>query len=300
MIFQGMGVALVTPFNEDGSVDFISLRRLIEYQLSQQIDFFVLHGSTGESACIMSDERAEIIRFVVELVNHRKPIVVGLGSNCTQSLVQRAQELESMNIDAILSVVPYYNKPSQEGIFLHFKALAESTSLPIILYNIPGRTGVNMTPDTTVRLANNCKNIVAVKEASGIVMQVKQIVEGGSPKDFTVLSGDDNLSIQFMEVGAKGVISVIGNAFPSAFHRLIHAQAQGDYELAAKIQEIFKEMYKLLFVCGNPAGIKCLLYHQGLIAHNKVRLPLTPVNHDTEQLIIEEYHKVRQALESIL
>ncbi|KGN73349.1 dihydrodipicolinate synthase [Porphyromonas macacae] len=299
-LFEGLGVALVTPFKQDGSLDCTSLSRLVEYQKERGVDFFVLHGSTGESPCIDRDERDFIIDCAYEATRGEIPIVMGLGSNDTRHVVERIRTMDTRKVNGILSVVPYYNKPMQEGIFRHFSLFAEACPLPIILYNIPGRTGMNMLPETTLRLADRHKNIVGIKEASGMREQVQAIAGGLNREDFRILSGDDNLSVPFIEDGARGVISVIGNAYPWIFGRLIHSAMDGDWETAKSINCELAEMNKLLFVNGNPAGIKTLLYQMGLIDHNELRLPLIPATPLLQKQIGAEHKRLSEVFGSRL
>ncbi|MDY6121526.1 MAG: 4-hydroxy-tetrahydrodipicolinate synthase [Porphyromonas sp.] len=288
---SGLGVALVSPLREDGSIDYEALTRLVEYQIAAGVDFLVALGTTGESATLSCDEHRELTRFVARQINGRVPLIVGVGSNCTAHLVDRIKTLDTSGVDGILSVAPYYNKPTQDGIIAHFTAAARATDLPIVLYNIPGRTGINMLPETTLALARTCPNIIAVKEASGNVSQVKEIVEG-SPEDFCVLSGDDHLSIPFIRVGAKGVISVLGNAYPRRFGAIIQAALRGDYELAEKTDAAFDQLCRHLFANGNPGGVKCLLKRMGLIATDRLRLPLVPIPVAAAEALAREYERV--------
>lgn len=269
-----MGVALITPFNEDGTIDFPALARLIEYQIQNGIDYLVALGTTAETPTLTEDEKARVRAFIIEKVNGRVPIVLGLGGNNTNAIVENLKTQNFDGIDAILSVVPYYNKPSQEGIYQHYKAIASATKLPVILYNVPGRTGVNMTAETTLRLARDFDNIVAIKEASGNITQMDDIIKN-KPSDFMVISGDDGITFPLITLGAVGVISVIGNAFPREFSRMVRLALNGDYASALTIHHRFTELFSLLFVDGNPAGVKCLLHAMGYI-QNQLRLPLVP------------------------
>lgn len=283
----GMGVALVTPFKQDDSIDFDALGRLVDYQIQNKADYLVVLGTTAETPALSATEKQEIIEFVKRRVNGQLPIVLGCGGNCTANVVKELQTSDFSGIDAILSVTPYYNKPSQEGIYQHYKAIAEATPLPIILYNVPGRTGVNMTVETTLRLALDFSNIVAVKEASGNITQMNNIIKN-KPKDFMVICGDDGIAYPLMTLGAVGVISVIGNAFPKEFSRMVRLALNGDYENALHIHQRFTDMFDLLFVDGNPAGVKCILNAMGYI-ENKLRLPLVPTR-------ITTYEKIREVL----
>lgn len=280
-IFRGLGIALITPFTETGNIDFDALKRLVDYQMNNGADFLCILATTGETPCLTKQERLDVQHFIVNLVNGRIPVVIGCGGNNTAAIVEELQTGDFKGIDGILSVCPYYNKPSQEGLFQHFKAIANATKLPIILYNVPGRTGVNMQAETTVRLAKACENIVAIKEASGNLEQVDEILKN-KPDGFAVLSGDDSLTFPMIACGAEGVISVIGNALPKEFSRMIRLEKRGEFEAAAKIHHKFTDLYSLLFVDGNPAGVKALLHEMGFI-NNVLRLPLVPTRVQTVQ-----------------
>ena len=284
-IFKGLGIALITPFCEDGSVDYKSLVRLMEYQLDNGADFFCILATTGETPCLTKDEKQKIKDLVVSTVKGRVPILMGCGGNNTAAVVEELKTGDFRGIDGVLSVCPYYNKPSQEGLYQHFKAIAAATSLPVVLYNVPGRTGVNLKAETTVRLARDCENIVAIKEASGSLEQVDEIIEN-KPKDFAVISGDDALTFPMISCGAEGVISVIGNALPKEFSRMIRLEFKGEYEGARKIHHRFTELFSLLFVDGNPAGVKAMLHEMGFI-ENVLRLPLVPTRISTLQKMSE-------------
>ena len=284
-IFKGLGIALITPFCEDGSVDYKSLVRLMEYQLDNGADFLCILATTGETPCLTKDEKQKIKDLVVSTVNGRVPILMGCGGNNTAAVVEELKTGDFRGIDGVLSVCPYYNKPSQEGLYQHFKAIAAATSLPVVLYNVPGRTGVNLKAETTVRLARDCENIVAIKEASGSLEQVNEIIKN-KPKDFAVISGDDALTFPMISCGAEGVISVIGNALPKEFSRMIRLEFKGEYEGARKIHHRFTELFSLLFVDGNPAGVKAMLHEMGFI-ENVLRLPLVPTRISTLQKMSE-------------
>ena len=280
-IFKGLGIALVTPFKTDGSIDYVALKRLVEYQTDNGADFLCILGTTSESPCLDQEERAEIKRFVVEVNQGRLPVLMGCGGNNTRAVVKELQSFDLRGVDGILSVCPYYNKPSQEGLYRHFKMIADNCPLPVVLYNVPGRTGINLKSETTIRLANDCRNIVAVKEAGGSLEQVDEIIKN-KPAHFDVLSGDDALTFPMIASGAAGVISVIGNALPREFSRMIRLEFNGEYEPARKIHQRFTELYSLLFVDGNPAGVKALLHEMGFI-ENELRLPLVPTRVATVQ-----------------
>ena len=285
-----MGVALITPFKEDESVDYEALGRLVDYQVQNGTDYLVVLGTTAETPTLTEEDKRNIIDLVVSHVRGRIPIVLGVGGNCTRNVVEQLKNGDFTGIDAILSVVPYYNKPSQEGIYQHYKAIANATKLPIILYNVPGRTGVNMTAETTLRIAREFENVVAVKEASGNITQMDDIIKN-KPDRFNVISGDDGITFPLVTLGAIGVISVIGNAFPREFSRMVRLALAGDYDSARTIHHSFTELFSLLFVDGNPAGAKSMLSMMGFI-ENKLRLPLVPTR-------IVTYEKIREVLRQL-
>ena len=269
----------------DGQVDYKSLKRLLEYQIDNGADFLCILATTGETPCLTQQEKDNITQLVKDVNHGRLPILKGCGGNNTAAIVEELKNSDWTGIDGILSVCPYYNKPSQEGLYQHFKAIAEASPLPVVLYNVPGRTGINLKPETTVRLANDCENIVAIKEASGSLEQVDEIIKN-KPKRFDVISGDDALTFSMVASGAAGVISVIGNALPKEFSRMIRLEFRGEYEPARKIHHAFTELYSLLFVDGNPAGVKALLHEMGFI-ENQLRLPLVPTKVSTLQKMAE-------------
>lgn len=284
-IFKGLGVALVTPFTIEGEVDYKALKRLVEYLIQNGADFLCILATTGETPCLSSDEKNQIKQLVIDVNRGRVPILIGCGGNNTRAVVEELKTTDWTGIDGILSVCPYYNKPSQEGLYQHFKAIAEASPLPVVLYNVPGRTGINMKSDTTVRLANDCENIVAIKEASGSLEQVDEIIKN-KPERFDVISGDDALTFSMVASGAAGSISVIGNALPREVSRMIRLEFKGEYEGARTIHHRFTELYSLLFVDGNPAGVKALLHEMGFI-ENVLRLPLVPTRITTLQKMTE-------------
>ena len=288
--FKGMGVALITPFKEDGSVDYPALIRMVDHLVQNGADFLCVLGTTAETPTLTKEEKQEITRLVVDRVNGRIPIMLGCGGNNTQAIIDSLKNDDFTGIDAILSVVPYYNKPSQEGIYQHYKAIAQSTELPIVLYNVPGRTGVNMTAETTLRIARDFKNVIAIKEASGNITQMDDIIKN-KPENFDVISGDDGITVPLITLGAVGVISVIGNAFPKEFSRMTRLALQGDYANALKIHHSFTELFSLLFLDGNPAGVKAMLNAMGMI-ENRLRLPLVPTR-------ITTFEKMRQILQEL-
>lgn len=282
-IFKGLGIALVTPFASDGSVDYDVLKNLLDYQLKNGADFFCILATTGETPTLTKDEKQKIKELVVEKVGDKVPILIGCGGNNTADVVNELQTADFSGIDGILSVCPYYNKPSQEGLYQHFKAIAGATNMPVVLYNVPGRTGVNLKAETTVRLARDCENIVAIKEASGSLEQVDEIIKN-KPDGFDVISGDDALTFPMIACGAAGVISVIGNALPKEFSRMIRLEMKGEIESARKMHHKFTDLFNLLFVDGNPAGVKAMLHEMGMI-ENVLRLPLVPTRLTTMQKI---------------
>lgn len=286
----GMGVALVTPFKTDGSVDFEALGKLVDFQIANDTNYLVVCGTTSEVPTLTQAEREEITRFVVERVAGKIPIVAGIGGYNTARIVRRVSSADFRGIDAVLSIVPYYSKPSQEGIYQHFKAIATATEMPIILYNVPGRTGTNMTASTTLRLAYEFKNIVAIKEASGNFQQIDEIIKN-KPQSFMVISGDDGITFPLITLGAVGVISVIGNAFPREFSRMVRLALRGDLVGAREIHYRFTELMELLFVDGNPAGVKSMLSEMGMI-ENVLRLPLVPTTVATKEKIRKVLSKI--------
>ena len=284
-IFHGLGIALITPFKEDFSIDYEALVNLVNYHLDNGADFFCILATTGEAPCLSREEKNELTAVVKRVVNGRVPILKYCGGNNTAAVVEEIKTTDWSGIDGILSICPYYNKPSQEGLYQHFKVIAKASPLPIVLYNVPGRVGVNMTAETTVRIASEFTNVVAIKEASGNLEQVDEIIKN-KPKHFEVISGDDALTFPMIASGAVGVISVIGNALPKEFSRMIRLEFRGEYEPARKIHHQFTELYKLLFVDGNPAGCKALLNDMGMI-ENVLRLPLVPTRIETKQKMNE-------------
>ncbi|MCQ2113720.1 MAG: 4-hydroxy-tetrahydrodipicolinate synthase [Bacteroidaceae bacterium] len=281
--FEGLGIALVTPFKQDGEVDYVALKNIIEHQIADGADFLCILATTAETPTLSKDEKKKIKEFIVTQVGGRVPLLMGCGGNCTATVCKELQENDWSGIDGVLSVVPYYNKPSQEGIYQHFKAIAESSPLPIVLYNVPGRTGTNMTAKTTLRIAHECKNVVAIKEASGDMAQIKQIIDG-KPKGFEVISGDDMLTLQMIKEGGKGVISVIANGMTKEFADIVHMAIQGKVQQAEDMEKKYRRLYQLLFVDGNPAGIKTLMAEKGMLK-NCLRLPLVPASEETTESI---------------
>ena len=274
--FKGLGVALVTPFNQDGQIDFDTLARIVENLIEGSVDFLCVLGTTAETPTLTSDERLTVTKFVIKQVNGRIPIMVGCSSNCTATAVEQIKQYQLDGIDGILSAVPFYNKPSQEGVYRHFAEIAKASSKPIILYNVPGRTGINMTAQTTLRIAREFKNVIGVKEASGKMDQIKEIIDN-APEHFKVIVGDDSLAMEAIQNGSVGVISVIGNAIPKTFGKLVHLSMDGKFSEAAAIQQQLDPLYGLLFKEGNPCGVKAVMADQNKL-QNVMRLPLVPVS----------------------
>lgn len=287
---QGMGVALVTPFTPDGDIDYRQLALLLDRQIGSGADFIVVLGTTGETPTLTADERRDVQHFAARHVAGRVPLVIGKGGNCTAAVIEELTHGDLDGYCAVLSVAPYYNKPNQEGLYRHFKAIADASPLPVILYNVPGRTGVNIAADTTLRLAEH-PNIAAIKEASGNVGQAESII-GKAPEGFTVFSGDDALTVELMSRGARGVISVVGNACPRLFSTMVHHMLAGRTAEAAAINSTLTPLYPLLFADGNPAGIKCLLNTLDPTFCPSLRLPLTEVSEETAQKISDFARKV--------
>lgn len=288
--FHGTGVALVTPFNADGSVDFDGLKNLINYLIEGKVEYLVSLGTTGEASTLNKDEKKKIWEFTAEINNGRLPLIAGIGGNDTNVIAQNIKDFEVSGYDAILSASPYYNKPTQEGIYQHYKALSESSSLPILLYNVPGRTGSNISAETTCRLATDLKNIIAIKEASGNFDQFNQIMRD-KPADFMLISGDDPVAMPMISLGAVGVISVIGNALPKQLSDMIRLCLAGDFAKALPLHLSLIEFTRLMFVEGNPAGAKAALKQFGVCDDN-LRLPLVKVSPAIREAIIAESKKI--------
>ncbi|HKM92407.1 MAG TPA: 4-hydroxy-tetrahydrodipicolinate synthase [Prolixibacteraceae bacterium] len=281
-IFKGTGPAVITPFKSDLSIDFEALERTLEFQINNGIDFIVALGTTAETSTLTHDERHQVYRFIKMQNNKRLPLVVGFGGNNTAEVIEHVKSANFDGVDAILSVVPYYNRPTQEGLYQHFMAIAKVCPVPVILYNVPSRTGVNLLAETTLRLATASNKFIGIKEASGNINQVKTIIEN-KPANFIVLSGDDAMVHDIISNGGDGVISVMANAFPAQMVDLANKCLQKDVE-SKNIQQKYAELINLLFVEGNPAGVKAALHGKGLI-ENVLRLPLCPVSAKTYQAI---------------
>jgi 4-hydroxy-tetrahydrodipicolinate synthase len=273
--FRGTGVAMITPFNKQGTIDFTALERLIEHLITGGVNYLVVRGTTAETATLTREEQNALAEFVVEIVNKRIPLVIGIGGNNTQEVINKIRMNSLEGYDAILSVTPYYNKPQQRGIYLHYKNIATVSPLPIIMYNVPGRTSVNMKPEITLQLANEFDNIIGVKEASGNMEQIMDIIHN-KPKDFLVISGDDLLTLPLLGMGADGVISVIGNAYPKLFSEMVALGLKGDMKKAREIHYKLTDFIRSVFADGNPSGIKAALEIKEIISNN-LRLPLVKI-----------------------
>lgn len=292
MYFHGLGVALVTPFTENGAVDFAAVAKIVDNLVEGGVDYILVLGTTGETPTLTTDERKALIRFVRERVAGRVQLMVGIGGNCTRDVVTTLHTWDLSGYDAILSVNPYYNKPNQEGLYQHFKAIAEASPLPIMLYNIPGRTGVNMTPETIARLAKDCPNIIGVKEASGNLEQMERI-KALTPSDFLLISGDDGLTVEVIKRGGVGVISVLANAYPAETKEVVSLALDGNTEKAEQKLQALDGIISALFEEGNPVGIKTALYLKG-VCSNTMRLPLVSGSESLQakmKNLIAEYEK---------
>ena len=286
--FKGFGVALATPFQEDFSIDFSALKNLTENIINNGADFLCVLGTTAETPTLSDKEKQEIMSAVVSQTHGRVPLLLGAGGNNTAAVCKYLQTADLSGFHGVLIVCPFYNKPSQEGLFQHFKKISETSPLPVVLYNVPGRTGCNLEPQTALRLARECPNIVAIKEASGRIAQAKEILSD-LPDGFEVISGDDGITYEMLSAGATGVISVIGNAYPEAFSEMTHATIAGNLNIGLELHQKLQALYPLMSVDGNPAGVKCLLSVQGKIK-NVLRLPLVPASEDTNNKIISFYN----------
>lgn len=276
---KGTGVAIITPFHKHGTVDFTSLGKIIEHIISNGVNYIVALGTTGETATLTEKEKNAVTDFIIETTDKRVPIVLGIGGNNTQKITEQIKETNFEGVDAILSVAPYYNKPQQKGLFYHFKSIADVSPLPLIIYNVPGRTGVNISAETTIKLANEVDGIIGVKEASGNLMQIMQIIKD-KPKNFLVISGDDALTMPMICAGADGVISVVANAFPKEFSNMVQFALKGNVEKAKEIHYKLLNFSNAIFEDGSPAGIKASLEILEL-CQNNLRLPLVKVNKQT-------------------
>jgi 4-hydroxy-tetrahydrodipicolinate synthase len=279
---KGTGVAIVTPFKNDSSLDFSALGRVVNHVIKGGVNYIVAMGTTGESVTLTKDEKKALVCYIKEAIDSRVPLVVGIGGNNTHEIINQIRNTDLSGVDGILSVAPYYNKPNQRGLFQHFKAIATSSPVPVILYNVPGRTCSNITAETCLQLAHDCENIVAVKEASGDLEQIMKIIKG-KPENFSVISGND--------IGGLGVISVLANAFPAQCSEMVNNSLKFNFKAAREIQFRFIEMTELLFADGNPAGVKAMLSIMN-ICHNNLRLPLVPVSKPV-------YTRIQKAIDDI-
>jgi 4-hydroxy-tetrahydrodipicolinate synthase len=288
--FKGTGVAIVTPFKNDSSIDFSALGRVINHVIKGGVNYIVAMGTTGETPTLTKDEKQAVISYVMETVDGCVPVVIGIGGNNTNEVINSIREMELDGVDGILSVSPYYNKPSQRGIFQHFKAIADCSPLPVIIYNVPTRTSSNITSDTCLEIAHECENIIAIKEASGDIAQIMRIIKG-KPENFLVISGDDMMTLPVIAAGGSGVISVLANAFPFECSELVNNALKNNFKTAREIQFKFLESIELLFADGNPSGVKAFLSIMNL-CQNNLRLPLVPVNRAV-------YSRIQKAIEDL-
>jgi len=286
---NGTGVALVTPFHNYNTIDFTSLGKIVEHVISNGVDYIVALGTTSEAVTMSKDERQAVLNYIIEVVNQRVPVVMGIGGNNTQDIIDTIKANNFDGIHAILSVAPYYNKPQQKGIYYHFKNIAAASPVPIILYNVPGRTSSNISAETTLKLANDFSNIIGVKEASGDLDQIMEIIQN-KPKGFKVLSGDDALTFPMIMLGGDGVISVVANAFPKAFSLMVKQSLSGSKQKARTLHYSLLDIIHALFEDGNPSGIKAALEVMGLCSNN-LRLPIVKVNKGT-------YNKIQSLVEN--
>jgi 4-hydroxy-tetrahydrodipicolinate synthase len=288
--FRGTGVAIVTPFKNDSSIDFAALGRVVNHVITGGVNYIVVMGTTGESATLTKDEKKAVLSYVAEVTDNRVPLVMGIGGNSTQEVINCIRHSNLTVVEGILSVAPYYNKPNQRGLLQHFKAIAASSPVPVILYNVPGRTCSNISSETCLELAHEFDNIVAIKEASGDIAQIMRIIKD-KPDTFSVISGDDMMTIPIIAVGGSGVISVLANAFPGATNELVSNALKSNYKSAREVQLRYMEMTELLFIDGNPAGVKAMLNIMN-ICQNNLRLPLVPVNRTI-------YTRIQKAIDEI-
>lgn len=288
--FYGTGVAMVTPFQADGQVDYSSLQNLIDYLIRGGVEYLVSLGTTGESATLSNDERKQVWAFTAKAVNNRVLLVAGIGGNNTLEVVEQVKQFNTTGYSAILSASPHYNKPTQEGVYQHYKAIAQNSPLPIILYNVPSRTGSNINADTVVKLANDFKNIIGIKEASGNFDQVNQIMRD-KPEGFLMISGDDPITLPMIALGAVGVISVIGNALPVLVSNMVRYCLAEEYIVARKAHAALIDFTRLMFIDGSPAGVKIALKHLAICSYT-LRLPLVQVSNNIQEKIIQETDKL--------
>ena len=282
---EGLGVALVTPFKEDFSIDYSGLERLIEHVIEGGCDYIVALGTTAETPTLSREEKNALTQFIKEKVSGRLPLVIGIGGNNTYGVVEEIRSRDLTGYEAILSVVPYYNKPTQEGLYQHFRTISEASPIPMLLYNVPGRTGVNLTAKTTIKIYRDSKNILGIKEASGNISQSEEIING-TDNNFKLISGNDSDTFSLMELGARGVISVLANAYPKEVKKLVTLCQNKETSEAKNYQESLQTLIKNLFIDGNPAGVKALLSQMNIVK-NILRLPLVPVSKEIEKELIK-------------
>ena len=285
-LLKGTGVAIITPFHDSGNIDFGSFEKIIEHIIGGGVNYIVALGTTGESVTLSWDEKVAVLEFVLEIVNKRVPVVAGLGGNNTQEVINSLKATSFDGIEAVLSVCPSYNKPQQKGLYSHYKAIAGACPVPVILYNVPGRTSVNISAETTLKLANDFSNIIGIKEASGNMLQCMEIIRD-KPENFLVISGDDALTLPLMALGADGVISVVANAFPRQFSEMVNLCLKGKYAKARSLHFDLLKFTNALFMDGNPSGVKAAMEVIGLCKSN-VRLPLVKVNKNVHSVIAEQ------------
>jgi len=290
--FKGTGVAIITPFHKNGSIDFTSFSKLIEYQVNNGIDYLVVMGTTGEVATLTPDEKNAVLHFVIDQVNKRIPLVLGLGGYNTQEIVSKISDTSFEGVDALLTISPYYVKPQQKGIFQHFRNIAEACPVPVIIYNVPGRTGSNITAQTTLKIATEIKNIIGIKEASGNMMQCMEILKD-KPSNFLFISGEDALTYPLMTLGGAGVISVVANAYPAEMSEMVHLCLDGDFRKAAKIHYHLLDFTNAMFADGSPSGVKAALEIMGIVQNN-LRLPLVKVDNHLYSHIAELIEKMKR------
>jgi 4-hydroxy-tetrahydrodipicolinate synthase len=288
--FKGTGVAIVTPFKNDSSIDFTAFGRVVDHVIDGGVNYIVVMGTTGESVTLTKDEKKAVICYILEKIDNRVPLVVGIGGNNTQEVINQVRGWDLKGVDGILSVSPFYNKPTQKGIYQHFKAIATVSPLPVILYNVPGRTGSNMSAETTLELAHNFENIVAIKEASTNMEQIMKIAKD-KPENFLLISGDDLNTLPVIAAGGSGVISVLANAFPSQWSEMVNQCLKSNFKAAREIQFRFIEMIELLFIDSSPAGVKAMLNVMNL-CQNTLRLPLVPVSRTV-------YSRIQKAIDEV-
>jgi 4-hydroxy-tetrahydrodipicolinate synthase len=291
--FRGTGVAIITPFKNDSSIDFAALGRVINHVIDGGVNYIVALGTTGESVTLTKDEKNAVVSYAVDTIDKRVPLVVGIGGNNTQEVINCIRHFDLTGVEGILSVAPYYNKPSQKGLFEHFKAIATCSPLPVILYNVPTRTCSNISSDTCLELAHECENIVGIKEASGDISQIMRIIKG-KPENFSVISGDDTMIIPIIASGGAGVISVLANAFPAQCSELVNNSLKNNFKSARDIQFRLMEIIELLFIEGNPSGVKAMMSSMS-ICQNNLRLPLVPVSRNVYARILKAIEEVNKS-----